>query len=179
MKIITIELHKEPIYDFVDAATYKRKEAAMQDYNDAAKDAVSSDSTEHHDGFLIEEYCDRWDAELRARLKFCLIDNEPEDGSEMVFDNRETYEESYIYKLKVEDSFTRNDLQSIGKKMDTYIKRGGIFSWYGNAGLEATDTAADITALADDIVYILRGRPWGKKPMQPFGPKFNDFYGRR
>lgn len=179
MKNVTITIDKAPIRDYIDAVTYKRKEATFADASEAAKDALTSDSTDISDGYLIEEFSDRWDAELRARLKFCLLDDEGKEGEDFVFSNLDTTEDSYVYHIKVEDTFTRNDLKTVGKKIDTFIKRGAAYSWYEHAGIEPTDNPQTLMMLADDIVYILRGQPWGKRPLQPFGPMMNDFYGKR
>lgn len=179
MKNVSIKIDKAPIRDYIDAVTYKRKEATMADANEGSKDALTSDSSDIADGYLIEEFSDRWDAELRTRLKFCLVDDESEENEDFVFNNMDTYEDSYVYNLKVDDTFTRNDLKSVGKKIDTFIKRGTAYSWYEHAGIEPADNPQSLMMLADDIVFVLRGQPWGKRPAQPFGPLMNDFYGKR
>lgn len=172
MKILTFLLHKDAIHEFVDHATYKLVDATLDKMSERSQNAVASDSSEGSDGFLITEYCDRRDSTLRKRLKFCLVDND----TTLVFDNTpEAEEPDYVYRCKVEDDFTGNDARSLCKKMDTYIKRGAIFDWYMNMGLQPTDTEAALVELEDEIGAILRGRPWGHRPMQPFGPAFWNF----
>lgn len=171
MRKVKITLHKNLIHDFVDAATFKLTDAHLDQNSERAQNAVSADTKEDNDGFLVNEYCDRRDAILRARLKYCL----EETRSVVAFDNSvDATEEDYEYNLNIDDTYTDDDLRSICKKMDTYIKRGAIFDWYLGAGIEPNDTALSIQELEDDIASSLRGRPWGRKPMQPFGPaRFN------
>lgn len=171
MKTVTITLKRQNILDFVDASTYKRTDATLDQASDRAQNALSSDSEDRNDAYLIGEYCDRRDATLRARLKFCIINDE----EVLEYTNDETVGD-YVYKLKVDDSFTASDLRSIGKKMDEYIKRGAIFNWYLQAGLDPTDNDMSIQVLEDEIAYALRGQPWGHRPMQPFGPAMFNFY---
>lgn len=174
MKTITISLKKKVIYDFVDASTYKRTDATLDQSSQRVQNAASSDQEDDNDSLLIKEYCDLRDARLRARLKFCIIDDSETEN--LVYDNTPTTEEDeYTYKLRVEDEFNVNDLKSVGKRMDSYIKRGAIFSWYLGAGLEAVDSEKALEEVENDIVSILRGQAWGRRPMQPFGPAFFNY----
>lgn len=173
MKLITIILHKTLIHEFVDVSTFKRVDATQNQASERSQNALSSDVEEASDGILITEYCDRRDSELRRRLKFCISDID----EEVEFDNTPALEDrDYVYYLNVDNDFTNNDAKSVCKKMDTYIKRGAIFDWFIGAGLDAPDSETALNELLDDIVYTLRGRPWGKRPMQPFGPRFYNFY---
>ena len=176
MKDITITLHKNVIYDYINAHSFKRVDAQMPDANVRSQNAVSSDTDEENDLFLISEYCDRRDAKIRQRLRFCLVDTCP---NQTVFDNSLDTGAVYVYILRVQDDFSSNDLRSIGKLLDAYIKRGALCSWYLGAGVEPLDSEAAIDSLEEELVGTLRGRAWGHRPMQPFGPARWDFYGKK
>lgn len=176
MKNITITLHKDVIYDYVNSHTYKRVDAQMDAASARSQNAVASDTQEENDLFLVSEYCDRRDAIIRQKLRFCLVDLHPE---QVVFDNSMDTGDKYEYILRVDDNFSSNDLQSVGKLLDTYIKRGALYSWYLGAGLDPLDSEQTITDLESDITSALRGQPWGHRPMQPFGPACWNFYGKK
>lgn len=178
MKRINIRLEKTPIFDYIDGATYKRVDAELPDRNTRTQDAVASDSEDTADAFLINEYCNRRDARLRARLKFCLIDTSA-PGDVLTFDNTDVASDEYQYFMQVDDSFTSNDVKSLGTLMDSYIKRGAILDWYRHMHLEPTDTEIEINELEDAIVSSLRGQAWGRRPPQPFGPACFNFYRKR
>lgn len=175
MKTITITLHKNVIYDYVNSHTFKRVDANLADATERTQNAVSSDTEEENDLFLVSEYCDRRDAIIRQRLRFCLVDTDP---GRVVFDNSLDTGGEYEYVLNVQDNFSSNDLQSVGKLLDWYIKRGALFSWYAGAGVDPLDSEQTIADLENEIVGALRGQPWGRRPMQPFGPACWSYYAK-
>lgn len=160
--LLKVELDKS-----IDESTWKRVDATMGEASQRQQNAVMSDAQENNDGFLLEEYRDRWESRLRTRLKFCLVKRVAEC---LEFVNVQTYEPAYIFDLMVGDNFTVDDLRSIGKRMHEYIVRGATYDWYLRMGIEPTDNEQSIQQLEDDIVYALRGQAWGRRPMQPFGP---------
>ena len=170
-KEVTITLWKERIVAYVEAHTFKRVDSSLTTKPTREQGATSADREEATDIFLINEYCDRRDAILRERLKFCIVDKE----EKLEYDNCEDDECKYEYVLRVPADFSSSDLKSVGKNMDTYIKRGAAFDWYHGAGLDSGDDLASIDELADSLVSIARGKPWGYRPMQPFGPAFYDY----
>lgn len=176
MKTVTITLHKNVIYDYINSHSYKRVDAAMDGQTARTQNAVSSDTNEENDLFLISEYCDRRDALIRQKLRFCLVDLHPEDN---VFDNSLDTGCKYEYVLNVQDDFSSNDLQSVGKLLDWYIKKGALRSWYLGAGVEPLDSEDSLDEIEDELINSLRGQPWGHRPMQPFGPARYDFYGKK
>lgn len=172
MKTKTIKLKKDIIYNFVDNATYKFVDAALEDRGERMQGAVSSDSADRNDSELIKNFCDRRDANLRTRLKFCLVadtDFEDEMSNDLLDDV------AYEYELCVEDDFTKDDLRSVLVRMDSYIKRGAVLSWMVAAGLQPNDSEEALELVLSEIISTLRGKPWGRRPMQPFGPAFFNY----
>lgn len=167
-RIAKIEIFKNPIYDFIDEATNKRVDATMDQSSDRTQNAVSSDQEDNNDLHLLQEYCDRRDSTLRMKLRFCLSSDTSED--ELSFTNNYEDSISYIYNLAVDESINKGDIQVVGRKMEEYIKRGALLDWYIYENIEPTDSEMAIDNILDEIVNILRGRSWGRKPMQPFGP---------
>ena len=156
----------------MDAGTFKRTDAALDGNSDRSQNAVASDAAEDLDGSLIARYRDRRDARVRERLKYCLRKN-PNEA--MVYDNILKLDQAYIYELTVDDSVTKEDLKAAGTKIHEYIVRGTLYDWYLGVGLQPTDTAESLQALEDAVAASLRGRSWGHRPMQPFGPAFWEY----
>lgn len=167
MKTVTIKLKKNNIYSYVDNATYKFVDAAMDGEPERRQGAAASDSADRNDSTLIKQYCDRRDANLRSRLKFCLVDDME---TPKVLTNDFLEDECYEFKFKLEDEFTKDELKSVLVRMDSYIKRGAMLSWMIGAGINPTDSEQALEIELSEIVSLLRGRPWGRRPMQPFGP---------
>lgn len=170
MKNVKIVLHKDHINFDIDNETYKRVDATLDQASDRSQNALSSDTEEDNDGALIARFRDRRDARLRKALAFCLKKNAIEDG--MVIDNNPDSEKDYIYELSVEDDFTVDQLRGVSTLMHEYIVRGSIYDWYLHAGVNPTDSAETIEELEDTVASQLRGRPWGRLPMQPFDPRY-------
>lgn len=172
MRTATITLHKDLIDKDIDAGTYKRTDATLEQASLRAQNAVSSDASENVDGLLIARYRDVRDAKLRERLKFCLIQEENET---LVADNSVNILPEYVYNLRVDDQTTAADVKSISTMMHNYLVRGVLFDWYAYMGLQPIDSVASLEEMIDDIAGALRGRSYGRRPMQPFGPAFNPF----
>lgn len=163
----TIRLHKDLIHAYIDNATFKRVDATMEERGQRSQSASASDIEDANDSFLINEFCDRRDAHIRSRLEFCL---EPGDSAIGEITNDIDESPDYVYVLRLEDSFSDTQARNAMKKMEEYIKRGATLSWYINAGLEPNDSEDSLETLLSEMVSILRGQPWGRRPMQPFGP---------
>lgn len=173
MKTINIILHKDRLYKKIEAMTWKRADASLANRSEREQAAVSADTDDEAvDALLIEDYCNRRDARIRARLKFCLID---ETGDEMTFDNALIGDPTFEYKFKLDDNVTKGDVQSIGTLLDEYIVRGAIYDWYLRMGYDPVDSEASLQELEDSLVYAIRGKAWGYKPLSPFGPAKYDY----
>ena len=174
MKRATITLYKAIIDKKIDSMTGKRVDASLDQASDRSQNAVASDATERLDGRLITQYRDLRDAELRRRLRFCLV--KEDTGGELRVDNVVVATPAYIYKLNVQDDFTADDLTAMSRMMEDYIIRGTLHDWYSGTGLNPSDNTDALDELADDIASSLRGKHYGRRPIQPFGPA--DFHYR-
>lgn len=167
MRTATITLYKAIIDKDIDSRTAKRVDASLDQASDRSQNAVASDATERLDGRLITRYRDLRDARLRSRLRFCLV---KDTETELVIDNVVKMTPAYIYKLQVPDDFTQDDLYALSTKMNDYITRGTLRDWYLNAGLPPVDDEDALEELETDIASALRGKSYGRRPLQPFGP---------
>lgn len=172
MKPAKIIIYKAEVDRDIDAGTFKRTDAALEGAPDRQQNAVASDAAEELDGSLIARYRDRRDAIIRKRLKYCL---KKEPHEVLVADNILNLDPAYIYELMVSDSVTLSDVESAGKRIHEYIVRGTLYDWYLGAGLQPTDTLDTLQELEDAVAASLRGRSWGHRPMQPFGPAFWEY----
>lgn len=167
MRIATITLYKAIIDKDIDSRTGKRVDASLDQASDRSQNAIASDATERLDGRIITRYRDLRDAQLRSRLRFCLV---KDTNTDLCVDNVVRIDPAYIYRLQVPDDFTQDDLYALSTKMNDYITRGALRDWYLNAGLPAIDDEDTLDALADDLASVLRGKSYGRRPLQPFGP---------
>ena len=167
MKTAVITLFKAIIDKDIDSRTAKRVDASLDQASDRSQNAVASDATERMDGRLITRYRDLRDAQLRARLRFCLV---KDTNTELRADNVVRIDPAYIYRLNVGDDFSVDDLEALSTKMNDYIIRGTLHDWYLNAGLQPLDDDDTLDELLTDIASALRGKSYGRRPMQPFGP---------
>lgn len=167
MRIATIKLYKAIIDKDIDSLTAKRVDASLDQASDRSQNAVASDATERLDGRIITRYRDLRDAKLRARLKFCLV---KDTNTDLCSDNVVRATPAYIYRLNVNDDFTQDDLDVLSTKMHDYILRGAVRDWYLGAGLPVADDEDSLEELVTDIASSFRGKSYGRRPMQPFGP---------
>lgn len=173
MKTINIILHKDKLYKKIESVTWKRADATLSERPEREQAATSADTDDEAvDAMLVEDYCLRRDARIRARLKFCLID---ETGSEMTYDNDLAGDDRFEYKLKLDDDVTKSDVQSIGTLLDEYVVRGATYDWYMRMGYQPTDSEQSLQELEDSLAYMVRGKAWGYKPLSPFGPAKYDY----
>lgn len=167
MRTATITLYKAIIDKDIDSRTGKRVDASLDQASDRSQNAIASDATERLDGRLITRYRDLRDAQLRSRLRFCLV---KDTNTELVIDNVVRMTPAYIYRLQVPDEFSQDDLYALSTKMNDYIIRGTLRDWYLNAGIPPVDDEDTLDELATDIASALRGKSYGRRPLQPFGP---------
>lgn len=167
-----IVIYKAEVDHDIDAGTFKRTDAALDGNSDRSQNAVASDAAEDLDGSLIARYRDRRDARVRERLKYCL----KKDPNEVLeYDNTLSLDRAYVYELLVDESVTADDVKSAGTRIHEYIVRGTLYDWYLGAGLQPTDSLESLEELEDSVASSLRGRSWGHRPLQPFGPAFWDY----
>lgn len=172
MRTAVITLYKAIIDKDIDSRTAKRVDASLDQASDRAQNAIASDATERLDGRLITRYRDLRDARLRERLRFCLV---KDTNTELRSDNVVVAEPAYIYRLNVADDFSQDDLDILSTKMNDYITRGTLRDWYINAGLPPIDDEDTLENLETGIASMLRGKSYGRRPIQPFGPAAFDY----
>lgn len=166
MKSASITLYKQELYTDIDSKTFKRTDASLVGQPERTQNAVASDVNEDLDELLLMRYCDLWDARLRRRLKFCIAD----EGDILYYTDAPENSDRYSYELRLDDTVTASDVRAIGTLMHNFIVRGALHDWYIHCGIDPTDTLDDLQTLEDEITSGLRGRSYGRKPMQPFGP---------
>jgi hypothetical protein len=107
------------------------------------------------------------DADIRKRLTFCLLS----DDEDLTADNLlEVDVPTFVYNLSVPDSFDKQRLQGLAKRMHNYIVQGTLHDWYATQNMKGNVTAEELEDLENDIVYMLRSS-YVKRPLQPFGPR--------
>lgn len=168
MKRANITLYKKELYTDIDSKTYKRTDASYVGQPERTQNAVASDVNEPLDELLLMRYCDLWDARMRRRLKFCIVD----EGDVLTYTDVPEESDRYEYKLQLDDSLTSSDVRAIGTLMHNFIVRGALHDWYLHCGVDvpATESLEALQDLEDEITGALRGRSYGRRPMQPFGP---------
>ena len=170
MKDLVIRLSKTMFDNDIDARTYKRMEASLQNLNETGRDAVASDTEEDHDAEIITRYRDHRDARIRKRLIRYLVTEVPSH----TFTNRpKSPFPDYLYVFRVPDDFRTEIMEAIKDDLHEYIVRGTLFDWYRHAGIPPTDTEQSLEEMENEILNSLRGRPdVSARPLQPFGPPF-------
>ena len=170
MKRAKIIIHKIDVDKVIDASTFKRTDASAVQ-SEQQHNAMSSDTEESLDGFLVTEYRDRLDARLRERLRFCLVHEE----GDLVYESTPSIEPDYIYNLRVDDSVCLDDIKSVGTKIKEYFSRGVLRDWYLYMNVEPHDNQQTLDELLDGIASALRGKSYGRRPVQPFLPYENSY----
>lgn len=165
MKTRRIILHKDQVLYDIEALAYKFTEATALEGK--AKNTLAADHNETTDGRLLARMMDVRNAQLRKRLSFTLIPliqevacNNPNDAKEFIFD------------LRLDDKFDDNSLEIVKTYMHDYLVRGVLLDWYKKLGLQTVAVdAGEVIELEENIVSMLRGRSYVKRPLQPFGPR--------
>lgn len=173
MKKINIVLHKTRLFEKLESITWKRADASLAERTEREQSATTADTeAEKVDALLLDDYCNRRDARIRARLKFCLIE---ETGDEITFDNTIQSDPEFKYVLNLDDDITKSDVQAIGTLIEEYILRGASFDWYLHMGYDPLDSEIALKEIEDSVASVVRGKSWGARPLQPFGPALYDF----
>ena len=108
------------------------------------------------------------DANIRRRLTFCLVsDDEDLTASNLL----EVDKPTFVYNLAVPDTFDKQRLQSLAKKMHNYMVQGSLYDWYATQNMKGTVTATELEDMESEIVSMLRPS-CVKRPLQPFGPRY-------
>jgi hypothetical protein len=166
-KPATITIYKKAVLASIDAQTFKRVDGVLSAESDQMKNALSSDSEENLDKHILHEHMENRDANLRRRLTFCLVSDD-EDLS--VSNLLEVDKPTFIYNLTVPDTFDKQRLQSLAKKMHNYMVQGSLYDWYATQNMKGNVTATELEDLESEIVSMLRPS-CVKRPLQPFGPR--------
>lgn len=166
-KPATITIYKKAVLASIDAQTFKRVDGALSAESDQMKNALSSDSEENLDKHMLHEHIEERDANIRRRLTFCLVpDNEDLSVSNLL----EVDNPTFIYNLIVPDTFDKQRLRSLAKKMHNYMVQGSLYDWYATQNLKGNVTATELEDMESEIVSMLRPSSV-KRPLQPFGPR--------
>lgn len=166
-KPATITIYKKAVLASIDAQTFKRVDGVLSAESDQMKNAVSSDSEEHLDMHILHEHMEQRDANIRKRLTFCLV---PEDDDLSVDNLLEVDVPTFVYNLSVPDTFDKQRLQILAKKMHNYIVQGTLLDWYATQNMKGNVSANELEDLEAEIVGMLRSS-FVKRPLQPFGPR--------
>ena len=166
-KLATITLYKTLVLASIDAQTFKRVDGVLSAESDQMKNALSSDSEENLDKHILHEHMEKRDANLRRRLTFCLV---PDDEELKVSNILEVDTSTFEYNLAVPDTFDKQRLQSLAKKMHNYMVQGSLYDWYATQNMKGSVTATELEDLESEIVSMLRPS-CVKRPLQPFGPR--------
>ena len=167
-KPATITIYKKAVLASIDAQTFKRVDGVLSAESDQMKNALSSDSEENLDKHILHEHMENRDANLRRRLTFCLVpDNEDLSVSNLLKVDNPTF----VYNLTVPDTFDKQRLQSLAKKIHNYMVQGSLYDWYATQNMKGNVTATELEDLESKIVSMLRPSSV-KRPLQPFGPRY-------
>jgi hypothetical protein len=167
-KPATITIYKKAVLASIDAQTFKRVDGVLSAESDQMKNALSSDSEENLDMHILHEHMENRDANLRRRLAFCLVSDD-EDLS--VSNLLEVDKPTFVYNLSVPDTFDKQRLQSLAKKMHNYMVQGSLYDWYATQNMKGNVSATDLEDMESEIVSMLRPSSV-KRPLQPFGPRY-------
>ena len=167
-KPATITIYKKAVLASIDAQTFKRVDGVLSAESDQMKNALSSDSEENLDMHILHEHMEKRDADLRRRLTFCLVpDNEELSASNLPKVDTPTF----VYNLTAPDTFDKQRLQSLAKKIHNYIVQGSLYDWYATQNMKGSVTATELEELESKIASMLRPSSV-KRPLQPFGPRY-------
>lgn len=167
-KKATITIYKAAVLASIDAQTFKRVDGVLSAESDQMKNALSSDSEENLDMHILHEHMEKRDANLRERLAFCLVSD---DGDLSVSNLLEVDKPTFIYNITVPDTFDKQRLQSLAKKMHNYMVQGSLYDWYATQNMKGNVSATELENLESKIVSMLRPS-CVKRPLQPFGPRY-------
>ena len=166
-KSATVTIYKKAVLASIDAQTFKRVDGVLSSESEQTRNALSSDSEEDLDKHLLHEYMELRDANVRKRLTFCLeAKNEELSATNLL----EIEELTFEYKLSVPDSFDKQKLQILAKKIHNYIVQGTLLDWYATQNMKGNISLDQLNDLEDGIVHMLRPS-FVKRPLQPFGPR--------
>lgn len=162
-----ITIYKKAVLASIDAQTFKRVDGVLSAESDQMKNALSSDSEENLDKHILHEHMENRDANLRRRLTFCLV---PDNENLSVSNLLEVDTPTFVYNLSVPDTFDKQRLQSLAKKMHNYMVQGSLYDWYATQNMKGNVSATELEDLEREIVSMLRPS-CVKRPLQPFGPR--------
>ena len=167
-KPATITIYKKAVLADIDAQTFKRVDGVMSDQSDAVRNALSSDGEDVLDHKLLHRYMEGRDAEVRAKLAFCIIPEET-DGDIVITNESLNEQPEFKFNLNVPDYFNKDTAMALMQKIHRYFVDGVAYDWYMRQGVPYSVGADDLGRMLTDIAVSLR-KPFVKRPLQPFGP---------
>lgn len=168
MKRISISIIKAYVLHDIDSITYKRVDGVMSAESDSVRNALSSDSEEPLDECLLQRYMEGRDAQLRAKLSFCIARDKDEDLNVTNAPLRD--EESFDFVLDAPDHFGKDTVKALAQKIHKYFVDGCAYDWYTRQGVEYSVGYEELDQMLSEIAVSLR-KPFVKRPLQPFGPR--------
>lgn len=166
-KTAKITIYKAAVLASIDAQTFKRVDGVLSTESDQIKNALSSDSAENLDKYILHEHMEQRDATIRKRLSYCLVVDEDTLSVNNLLD---VETEKFEYNLSVPDTANKQKLQIMAKKIHNYIVQGSLFDWYATQNMKGNVSESALAALEDEIAGMLR-TSFVKRPIQPFGPR--------
>ena len=167
MKSATITINKDIVLKDIDAQTFKRADGALSGESDQLRNAVSSDSSENLDKNLLFRFMESRDADVRAKLAFCLTE---QDEVLSATNEIDIYDGEFVYLLSVPDTFNKQKLQILATRIHDYIVNGTLYDWYATQNMRAGVTLDELKEMENKISFMLRSS-YVKRPLQPFGPR--------
>lgn len=167
MKSAKITLYKSLLTSDIDVQTFKRVDGVLSSETDQVKNALSSDSDDQLDAQILMRLIETRDAEIRARLAFCLKQDQNETIS---VTNEIDASDKFEYDLVVPDTCDVQKIKAIAKKMHNYIVQGSLHDWYATQNLKGNVSAEELKDMEEEIACLLRPS-FVKRPLQPFGPR--------
>ena len=166
-KLGTITIYKEAVLADIDAQTFKRVDGVLSTESDQVKNALSSDSTEDLDKHILHRHMETRDANIRARLAFCLgASDEILDVTNLL----DIEEPTFVYTLTLPDNCDKSRLKSLAQKIHNYLVQGTLYDWYATQNMKGNVSETDLDKMETEIICMLR-TSYVKRPLQPFGPR--------
>ena len=161
-----ITIHKSLVYEDIDRFTYKHVEGSG---SPAVKqrNAVSSDTSEHLDGSVIERYTEFRHAKLCTFLQHSIEAEESTTADDIA----PSEQPSFIYTLSIPKETKEALRRPLAEYMHRFLVWGVLYDWYSQFGLsQAGVYEKELNQLEEQIDSIVRGPSIVKRPMQPYGP---------
>ena len=153
-KVYLLSVVKESVIDEVAAVTRKHTDTAERAKKETVlPDSVASDNNGEIDRGLISRRVQKWYAELRSELRFCLF---PATDLETATLPIRTYE-TLDYLMLICPPFDVELLPSVTTLVHDYLVSGALYEWYKSLGSTLGEKyLSEAIASKDKVVSMLR-----------------------